>query len=59
LHEAQQGHNASFGVAVNAAAEPLPAIPAKKASWVVRGVFLTHKYTDPAEVDVTISNAGR
>jgi hypothetical protein len=29
-----------------------------KASWVVRGVFLTHKYTDPAQVDITITNAG-
>jgi hypothetical protein len=28
------------------------------ASWVVRGVFLTHKYTDPTHVDITITNAG-
>jgi hypothetical protein len=37
---------------------PLPTIPAKKASWVVRGVFLTHKYTDPTQVDITATNAG-
>jgi hypothetical protein len=30
----------------------------KKASWVVKGVSLTHKYTDPTDVDITITNAG-
>jgi hypothetical protein len=61
VYEVQQKHDASFGVsvtAVTAAAGPVPADPARKACWVVRGVFLTHKYTDPAEVDITITNAG-
>jgi hypothetical protein len=31
---------------------------AKEPSWVVRGVFLTHKYTDPTPVDITVTNAG-
>jgi hypothetical protein len=32
--------------------------PQKEASWLVRGVALTHKYTGPVHVDLTINNAG-
>jgi hypothetical protein len=46
------------GYAAQPLADSTPAPAPKKASWVVRGVSLTHKYTDPTEVDITITNAG-
>jgi hypothetical protein len=46
------------GYAAQPLADPDPPPPPKKASWVVRSVSLTHKYTDPTEVDITITNAG-
>jgi hypothetical protein len=58
----QSGRGPSFGASADAAAAaaaavPVP-VPAKKASWVVRGVPMAHKYTDPVEVDITITNGG-
>jgi hypothetical protein len=41
-----------------AAAVPMPAPAAMKQNWVVNGVDLIHKYTDPTEVEIIITNAG-
>jgi hypothetical protein len=59
----QSGRGPSFGASADAAAAAAAAVPvlvpAKKASWVVRGVPMAHKYTDPIEVDITITNGGK
>jgi hypothetical protein len=50
--------DAAAVAAAAAVAMPVPTPAARKESWVVNGVAFIHKYTDPTEVDITITNAG-